>query len=193
MKRLSLYLFLTLFVLLFSSSVFAEDISDFEIEGMSIGDSALDFFTEQQINKNTMNYYKDKTYTPVQNDAFSFFKTYDAIDFDYKTDDKNYIIQSLRGILIYQHNIEDCYLKMDGIFKEIKQIFKKAKFNDKRTIIHPGDSTGKSKMTLIEFIFESGEITIACLDFAEEYGQDNLTVAIDSIEYIDWMGKNPYD
>ena len=40
---------LTLFVLLFSSSVVAEDISDFEIEGMSIGDSLLDYFSEKKI------------------------------------------------------------------------------------------------------------------------------------------------
>ena len=38
---------LTLFVVLFSSSVLAEDISDFQIEGMSIGDSLLDYFSEE--------------------------------------------------------------------------------------------------------------------------------------------------
>ena len=41
--------FLVLFVLLFSSSVFADDISDFEIEGISIGDSLLDYMTEDEI------------------------------------------------------------------------------------------------------------------------------------------------
>ena len=40
---------LTLFVLLFSSSVVAEDISDFEMGGMSIGDSLLDFYTKTEI------------------------------------------------------------------------------------------------------------------------------------------------
>ena len=45
---------LTLFVLFFSSSVFGEDISDFEIEGMSIGDSALNFFTKKHIEDNTV-------------------------------------------------------------------------------------------------------------------------------------------
>ena len=40
---------LILFVLLFSSSVIAEDISDFEIEGISIGDSLLDYFSEEEI------------------------------------------------------------------------------------------------------------------------------------------------
>ena len=40
---------LTLFVFFFSSLVFAEDISDFEIEGMSIGDSLLDYMNEDEI------------------------------------------------------------------------------------------------------------------------------------------------
>ena len=40
---------LTLFVMFFSSSVFADDISDFEIEGMSIGDSLLDYMSEEEI------------------------------------------------------------------------------------------------------------------------------------------------
>ena len=39
-----------LFVLIFSTNIsLADDISDFQIEGMSIGDSALDHFTEEQI------------------------------------------------------------------------------------------------------------------------------------------------
>ena len=32
-----------------SPSVFADDISDFEIEGISIGDSLLDYMTEDEI------------------------------------------------------------------------------------------------------------------------------------------------
>ena len=47
---------LTLFVLLFSSSMFAEDISDFQIEGMSIGDTLLDYFNEEEINSFERNY-----------------------------------------------------------------------------------------------------------------------------------------
>ena len=35
-----------------SSPSKADDISDFEIEGMSIGDSALDYFSESEIIKN---------------------------------------------------------------------------------------------------------------------------------------------
>ena len=37
---------LTLFFLFFSSSVVADDISEFQIEGISIGDSLLDYMSE---------------------------------------------------------------------------------------------------------------------------------------------------
>ena len=50
---------LTLFVLLFSSSVFADDISDFQIEGMSIGDSLLDYFTKKEIQENLEKIFND--------------------------------------------------------------------------------------------------------------------------------------
>ena len=50
MKRLSLYLFLILFTL--QTPSWADDIRDFQIEGMSIGDSLLDYFSEKEIKKN---------------------------------------------------------------------------------------------------------------------------------------------
>ena len=47
---------LTLFVLLFSSSVVAENYK-FEIEGVSLGDSLLDYMSKNEINKNTVDFY----------------------------------------------------------------------------------------------------------------------------------------
>ena len=46
---------LILFVLLFSSSVVAGDVSDFEIEGVSFGDSLLDFMSKEEILKQISN------------------------------------------------------------------------------------------------------------------------------------------
>ena len=47
MKKLLTLLFS--FFLLSSPSVFADDISDFQIEGISIGDSLLDYMTKGEI------------------------------------------------------------------------------------------------------------------------------------------------
>ena len=48
---------LTLFVLLFSSSVVADDISDFKIEGMSLGDSVIDHFPGRDVVNNITSKY----------------------------------------------------------------------------------------------------------------------------------------
>ena len=47
MKKLCIYIFLVLFS--FQTPSQADDIKEFQIEGMSIGDSALDYFTKEQI------------------------------------------------------------------------------------------------------------------------------------------------
>ena len=57
MNRLLLILILTFSL---QSLTKADDIRDFQIEGMSIGDSALDYFSKDQITKNSRNYYKNK-------------------------------------------------------------------------------------------------------------------------------------
>ena len=69
-------IFLSFLILIFSfqSWTKADDIRDFEIEGMSLGDSALNFFSERDIKYNSKDYYKDKTFTPVQNDLYPFLK-----------------------------------------------------------------------------------------------------------------------
>ena len=57
MKRLLLILILTLS---FQSWTKADDIRDFEIEGMSIGDSLLDHFSKKEIKQNLMlDYYQN--------------------------------------------------------------------------------------------------------------------------------------
>ena len=56
MKRLSLYLFLIFFTL--QTTSWADDIRDFQIEGMSIGDSLLDYFSEEEIISNKKDWYK---------------------------------------------------------------------------------------------------------------------------------------
>ena len=57
---------ITVLVLIFNlhSWTKADDIKDFEIEGISIGDSALKFFTKAQIIKNSRkDHYTNNKYT----------------------------------------------------------------------------------------------------------------------------------
>ena len=73
MKRLSLYLFLILFTLQTPSQ--ADDIRDFQIEGMSIGDSLLDYMSEDEILSEfirTKDFYSYKTKKKFNEVYFSY-------------------------------------------------------------------------------------------------------------------------
>ena len=83
-----------------------DEVNEITIEGLSVGDSALTFFTKEDIDKNTFDYYKIKTFVPVQMDKLDFFETYDAVDFSYRKNDSKYIITGLNGILLITDPIE---------------------------------------------------------------------------------------
>ena len=113
-KVLVMRVFIAILVLIFSlqSLTKADEVSEIIIEGLSVGDSALNFFTKEDIKNNTFDYYKIKSFVPVQMDKFDFFKTYDAVDFSYRRDDSKYIITGLNGILLIADPIE-CEKKLD--------------------------------------------------------------------------------
>ena len=97
MKRLLLILILTLS---FQSWTKADDIRDFEIEGMSIGDSVLDFFDETKINNSRKyNFPKsDKYYSfDIMNNTD---RLYHGFQMHVKSNDDKYIISGFSGALI---------------------------------------------------------------------------------------------
>ena len=192
MKRIILILILTLS---FQPWTWADDsIQDFQIEGMSIGDSALDYFTKSDVINNSQNFYKNKKFTKVQNDFYDFFKTYDAVDYHFKTGDKKYLFHNLGGVLIYKNNIQDCYPKMDEISLSIENNLSYVKKYKKDTFKHSGDSSGKSIITDITYKFKDGYIVILCYDYSKEHGgQDHLSVAIDTKEINKWLSSEAWE
>ena len=198
MKKLSSYLFLVLFS--FTAPSFADDISDFQIEGMSVGDSLLDYFTKEEIKKNNRNYtqYKSNKFYVVGMDYENSFKVYDNLDIHLKTNDKKYIIKGIAGIIYFIKNINDCYKQQDDIVSELSQIFITAKIDDGGTTAHPADKTGESKTTDIYFDFKSGDSTkVSCFDWSEKmtkkfrYG-DHLRVSIVTNELSEWLKNEAF-
>ena len=194
MKRLSLYLFLILFT--FQTPSQADDIRDFQIEGMSIGDSALDFFSESEILGGRVNYYNNKKYTPVELTP-SFLKTYSNFSFSYKTNDKKYIIERMSGVIDYKNkDIKNCLKQVDEVANEISEVFEGVATKSAKTeqIFWEVDKTGKSKSTYIKFMFDSGDkVVVACYDFSEESGYtDNLNVEVKTKTFSSFLANEAY-
>ena len=183
---------------LLSGNAFSDNIEEFQIEGISLGDGALNYFTEDQIKKNSRNYYKSKTYVPVQNDNMSFFKTYDAVDFVYKRKDTDYTIVSLSGIISYKNkNIKDCYKEMDEIVLEMDQLFTNiTKKYPKETFKHPSkqNKSGKSTFTEVRYLFKNGDMSlITCYDYSVEHGSmDHLNISLDKKKFAKWLQTKAY-
>ena len=99
MKKLLILLFS--FFLLSSPSVFADDISDFEIEGISIGDSLLDHFSESEIKNNSKPKYYDYipnfSFLAIEIENHSSFEQYYGVQFHVKKNDKNFTIYAIAG------------------------------------------------------------------------------------------------
>ncbi len=188
MKRLSLYLFLILFTLPTPSQ--ADDIRDFQIEGMSIGDSALDYFSEKMINKKKSSLYKSKKFYSVSFDKRNkSLKTYDDVQFLMKNNDKKHIIYSITGRLFYENNIDDCYKKKDEIVKELSSIFKDSQKKDWGKEKFFENSSDNSTVSAVYFYFKlGGAVKVTCYDWSKEEGAtDGLGVIINSKEIAEFL------
>jgi len=196
MKKLSTYLFLILFS--FQTSTLVADIRDFQIEGMSIGDSLLDYFSKQQIISNKVDYsYKNNDFYSVKFDNLISSETYDGGEVYLKTNDENYIIYHIFGAISFVNkNINDCYKKKDSIVAELSSLFIDAKKIDYGTYAHPTDKTGESKISSVYFEFKSGdEVSVVCYNWSKELDKvyrDHLAVSLNSEEYSYWINNKAY-
>ena len=182
----------------------AADISEFEIEGMSLGDSALNYFNEKELtNKDDVYYYKSKTNKLFKFQTKSYrayekpkkFLVYENIEFHLKKDDPNYIIESIGGILYFRNDLEGCIKKKDQIVSEMSSSFKDTK---KEVFdLEPWldlDPSGDTKTAHVYFSFKSGSyIEVSCYDWSdkltkEKKWQDHLKVMLVSSDYDTLFG-----
>jgi hypothetical protein len=192
MKRLSLYLFLILFTL--QAPSWADDIRDFQIEGMSIGDSLLDHFSRKEIKKNKgKTKFKNNKFTEQQIKSLDF-EFYDHLLIYYKTTDKLKTIYSISGKKFYEKNIEDCYSEKKEIINELSGLFPDTKIIDIEKKPHDHDKTGESTKDNYRFVFDSKDyVYVACYDWSEATGyRDHLSVGMVYDEFDHWIYNEAY-
>ena len=170
--------------LLISTSAYADDIKDFQIENISIGDSALDYFTESQIENSELDWhnYSHKEYSTS---LLSGKGIYDWFKISYKSDDDNFIIEGIVGIVVKKkYDNDKCNKELDAVALDLSKLFKntnqkkkklfRVDYNPRKIFQEPSQS-GKSVATSISFDFkDGGKIILSC------YDMDKATNQIDS-------------
>ena len=206
MKKLLIFLFS--FFLLSSTSIFADDISDFQIEGISIGDSLLDYMTEEEIleeveaNIEMYPYLKEPNkYAAVY--LFSNLKIYNAVAFMIKNNGANkyvtnknknekYTILAVRGKIDFIEDFDSCIQERNKISESLSIMFSNAQRDEE---IHPfsSDPSGNSIWDGIYFEFDSGgQIDVYCTDLEETFrikknAPEGLSVSILTSEIRSWL------
>lgn len=190
----------------FQSWTKADDIRDFQIEDMSVGDSLLDFINENNIEKR-INDYPDKGFVYNSKKYYSLtfnklndinFEKYDQLQFHLKDKDKKYIIQSISGII--KMNIKECFSQIDIIEKELDFIFKDSKKSNKEKRVHAYDKTGDSTTTDFFFWLNDGStVGVICTDWSDDIIKknngyfDHLRLTMSSNVFNNWINNEAYN
>ena len=184
--------FLLIFILFlnFQSLVKANDISDFEIEGISINISALDFMSKNEIKNNILPYFETKRNYYISNFA-NDLKIYDQVEIYLKSNDDKYQIKSIiAGIFI--NELDVCLDQKKKIVSDLDKIF----LNVKRlsgSKKHESDPTGNSIHYIDQYNLDyPNHIRVECTQFSNDMinsglAQNSLNVVVMTKEINDWI------
>ena len=173
-----------------SHFAFADDISDFKIEGMSVGDSLLDHFDITRIKGGLKDWYPDKTF------SYSEFrdkkiKQFDKLGFFFKPEDDNYKIYSISGMKFCTKDIKICYDFQNEIEKEFEKVSNIKP--TKKTIKYPTSDdfgTGSFAKQSI-YLFDNGDaVFIETKNWGNDSKfHDNISLNADSKVFGDWLSS----
>ena len=193
-------LFLSAILIIFSLQTISksDDIKEFEIEGISLYESALNHFTVNELQADTVDNYTSNKYTT--SNIYDGLDMYDYIQISYKTDDRKYIIQDISAAKNIKY--KECLSQLDQVESDISSIYEnssKISNDGKLTYDHPVDKTGQSKVTDIAWYFNTGDVIVAqCYNWQSEFGKknnfkDSLTIGISNKDIDQWLSNEAYN
>lgn len=174
----------------------ADDIKDFEIEGISVGDSLLNFYSEEKIkNSEPLHYPNSKKFYQIA--LLIKSEKYDALNINLKEGDKKYIVHSIKGLKDYDNKHKDCLKEKKNIISEISSIVKNTKEIKYKSNF--SNRFGKSFSIGTTFEVSNGSFTAFCVkwdkknkDVISRNWIDTLNVNMASSEWMNWIDYEAY-
>tara|TARA_B100000700_G_scaffold103032_1_gene116198 strand:- start:659 stop:1282 length:624 start_codon:yes stop_codon:yes gene_type:complete len=172
MKRI---FFLIIWISIFQTLSLADDIRYFQIEEMRIGDSALDYFEESQLEDNEQGWH-NYSYNEYSTSYILGKGIYNWFLVSYRNDDNNFIIEGLVGGLEKSnYDNKECNNEIDTVALDISKLFKNTAQEEKISYELTADAartypfTGKSSVTSLSFNFLDGsKIILECYNMDKE-------------------------
>jgi len=191
MKRLLLILIL---ILSFQTWTKADDIRDFEIEGISIGDSLLEYTDKKYILEEIKNayFYPNSKKFAVINFNKDNLKLYDDLNITFKPKDTKFIIHSLKGIA--NKDLDECLRLKKIVNTDISKI---TRITKTKTYTNDYNKTyGKSIAYIDDYYLKDGVIRTWCVVWDREHVKDDwlnsLNVSAGSLEFKKFIQNEAY-
>ncbi len=195
-------------IFIFQTLSKSDDLKDFAIEGISLGDSLLDHFNKEIIESEKYNInslmYKNNKFVQIGASHKKSYqlnvnsKTYDDLSIVLKTNDETYRIYSLAG-RIFCKDIDACKIQKADIEKDLKNLFGENAKVVYQNINHSYDPTGNSKSYSTFFTFNNIKdyAFVAVYDWSTEMEnkhewKDSLKVTLISGEFSDFLNNVQY-
>ena len=190
-------IFLSFIILIFSfqSLSNANDIREFEIEGISVGDNLLKFVSEGSIktqieDRKTSVYYDNDYVSILLKEMRNKLSIYDDVKVVIKPNDKSYKIYALEGILGF-NNIDECHKNQIKISDEIKNSLNLQMEGDMWNLKESRLPDSIKDIRYIDFNIKEdlseGSFRTGCYDY--KVGPDILMIIINSPEFDKYLAK----
>jgi hypothetical protein len=199
--------FLIILLTTFQNLSLADDIKNFQIERMSIGGSALNYFSETELEDNEQGWH-NYSYNEYSTSFMPGKGIYNWFLVSYRNNDYNFKIEALVGGLKKKnYDNKECNNDLDTATLNMSKLFKNSKQEDKKRYELTADAariypfTGKSAVTSISFNFpDDGTIIIACYNMDKKANQigfitsnlnqsDSFRISVRSPTFANYLKK----
>ena len=184
--------------LCFISTSKADDIRSFEIEGMSVGDSLLEFFSKKEIKDEIVNatFYPNSKKFMIISLIPKKLENYENINFHIKLNDKKYLIYSVKGLS--KMETEKCLKLKKSVVTDIETLVPNARLNKYKDDYNK--SMGNSEAYINDYFISDGVIRVFCTNWDKEFlkkkenlvYRNTLTVSASNDKLVNWMKKEAY-
>ena len=193
MKKIFILITLTLI----NFSVSANDIKNFEIGPVSLGQSLLDYTDKDQIKflKKEAQYPNDK-YIRYEITKVVTIDNYDFVDVMVRKNDKNYIIEGISAAIEY-NQLDQCLKIKKEIQESIENILKADEIQETK-FPSAQDSTGESIIYGVQYYTKptpsNESIVVNCYHMTEKSNKTRLLrVSVNTHEFSSFIIKDAHN
>jgi hypothetical protein len=177
---------------------YADDIKDFDIDGISVGESLLNYTSKSLIESKTKSYYPNsKEYYLIEFDSneLKFLETYSFIGVHLKKNDTKFLVSSIKGMLTYKSNFEQCLDQKKVVVDSIQESLVNSK--EEKYTNDFDNLYGMSKAYISDFKVKDGFVRIWCTNWDnktenEQGFVDTLNIDLSTQIFLDWLNSKAY-